>query len=116
MRSVNFKAEDGSAVLEFIGFGLVLQIPLMLFAGNLVTVQHDQLTAEAITRDLLRSYVLSNRDPVTGVTELAAAYRVSPNRIKVSMSCRPTDCNQAKAWVYVSTQIGSLSATGVIQR
>ncbi len=116
MRSVNFRAEDGSAVLEFIGFGLVFQIPLMVIAGNLVAVQHDQLTAEAITRDLLRSYVLSNRDPLAGAAELAAAYRVSPNRIKVSLSCRPTDCNQAKAWVYVTTQIGSISASGVIQR
>lgn len=116
MRSVNFKAEDGSAILEFIGFGLLLQIPLMMFAGNLVTMQHDQLTAEAITRDLLRSYVLSNRDPVTGVAELASAYRVSPSRIKVSLSCKPSDCDQEKAWVYLRTQIGSLSAAGVIQR
>ena len=56
MRSVNFKGETGSAVIELIGFGLLLQIPLVMLATNLLLLQHDQLAAEAITRDVLRSF------------------------------------------------------------
>jgi hypothetical protein len=116
VQSVNFKDEEGSAVLEFIGFGLLVQIPLILFASNLVSVQQDQFAAEAITRDALRSFVLLDREPSEGAVELAEAYRVSPSRITVTMTCRPTDCRQEGTWVYVQTHIGNASASGVIQR
>ena len=116
MLSANFKSEEGSAVLEFIGFGLLLQIPMLALVGNLVSLQHDQLAAEAIVRDVLRSQVLLDRQPSDVALELASAYRVAPSRIQLSVSCEPTDCRQDQTWIRVKAQIGAASATGVIQR
>lgn len=116
MPSANFKGEEGSAVLEFIGFGLLLQVPMVLFASNLVLLQHDQLAAEAITRDVLRSLVLFDAEPSESARESARIYGVSPSRVQVSMSCRPTDCKREQTWVSVKTQIGAVTASGVIQR
>ena len=116
MRSVNFNSEEGSAILEFIGFGLLLQIPLVVFALNLVALQHDQLAAEAITRDALRAFVLFDRDPSESALELAAEYRVSPSRIKITMTCKPVDCQPEGTWIHARTQIGSASAIGVVQK
>ncbi len=116
MQSVNFRGEDGSAAIEFIGFGLLLQVPLAIFATNLVLVQHDQLAAEAITRDVLRSHVLLGAEPSTVAEAAASLYGVSPSRLRVSMSCKPLTCSQEQAWVTVKTQLGSATASGVIQR
>lgn len=116
MPSVNFRGEEGSAVLEFIGFGLLLQVPMVVFASNLVLLQHDQLVAEAITRDVLRSFVLFDAEPSTSALEAASLYGVSPSRVKLSMTCRPVDCKREQTWVSVKTQIGAVSASGVIQR
>jgi hypothetical protein len=113
---VKFKGEQGSAVVEFIGFGLLFQIPLMLFAIGLVALQHDQLAAEAITRDSLRSYVLLNREPSESALRLAADYRLTPSRIKLTVSCKPKDCLEERSWIFVETKIGSASAFGVLQR
>jgi hypothetical protein len=113
---VNFKGETGSAVIELIGFGLLLQIPLVMLATNLVLLQHDQLAAEAITRDVLRSCVLLDTEPTTVAQEAASLYGVSPEKVMVSMSCRPLDCRKEQTWVTVKTQIGSAMALGVIQR
>lgn len=116
MLHVNFSDEEGSAVLDFIGFGLLLQLPLVLFANNLVMAQHDQLTAEAITRDALRSLVLLGKEPLETTLELADLYGLPSNRIEVTLTCRPASCQQEKAWVNVTTRIGDVRALGVIQR
>ena len=116
MPSANFKDDRGSAVIEFIGFGLMLQIPLVLFAINLVALQHDQLAAEAITRDSLRSYVLLNREPLERAQQLAADYRLDPRRILVTITCKPNDCKGGAAWVFIETRIGLAVSKGVLQR
>ena len=116
MPSANFKDDRGSAVIEFIGFGLLLQIPLVLFAISLVALQHDQLAAEAITRDSLRSYVLLNREPLERAQQLAADYRLDPRRILVTITCKPNDCKEDAAWVFIETRIGLAVSTGALQR
>ena len=116
MPPVKFSDEEGSAVLDFIGFGLFLQLPLVLFANNLVMTQHDQLTAEAITRDALRSHVLLGKEPLEIALDLADSYRVPSDRITMTLTCRPTNCQQEKAWIHLTTRIGVVTASGVIQR
>ena len=116
MRSVNFKDDLGSAVIEFIGFGLLLQIPMLFFAINLVDLQHDQLAAEAITRDALRAYVLLNREPLESARQLAPDYRLDPSRILLTTTCKPNGCNEEKAWVSIETRIGLAASTGALQR
>lgn len=116
MQCAKFKSESGSAVLEFVGFGLLFQIPMLLFVMSIISLQHDQLAAEAITRDVLRSYVLLNSDPAARALDIAANYKVSPSRLQVTLSCDTQDCLEEGAWVSVKTKVGRAFATGTLQR
>jgi hypothetical protein len=112
----SFADETGSAVIDLLGFGVLLQVPLLALTLQLVSMQHDQLAAEAITRDGLRSYLLLGLDPEATAAQLAADYRVPSSRIKLAMTCQPGSCEETGSFVRLTTQVGSAKATGVMQR
>ncbi len=113
---MNLLDDCGSAVIDLIGFGVLLQVPLLVLVSQLVSVQHDQLAAEAITRDALRSYLLLDVEPQATAMALATEYRIDTGRIKLEMSCNPGLCEDNGAFIRLKTQIGKASATGVMQR
>ena len=113
MPSAKFNDETGSVVLEFLGFGVLLQVPILMFATAVLGLQHDKFAAEAITRDALRSYTLLQIEPSATVAILAQAYKVSPDRIRVEMSCWPQSCGNPDNWVRVTTRIGTATAQGL---
>lgn len=114
MRCAKFRSERGSVVLEFVGFGLMLQIPVLLFCTALIGVQHDQFVAESITRNALRVFVLSGTPVAQTVKEIALEYKLPISRVSTSISCRPADCSADEIWVELNTRIGLASARGVI--
>jgi hypothetical protein len=116
MHRANLNEDRGSAVLEFVGFGLLLQVPLIAWSMGLVSIQHDQLAAEAITRESLRSFIVENRNPSQNATDLASAYRISADRVLLKLSCQLDDCYSEHSWIRVTTQIGSVKASAVAQR
>ena len=103
-------------VLEFVGFGLILQVPILMFVTSMLGLQHDQFAAEAITRDSLRSYVLLGKPPIETAAEVSRAYRVSMSRVSLSVICRPHDCEAGDGWVEITTRVGAASARGVIHQ
>lgn len=103
-------------VLEFVGFGLVLQVPILMFVTSILGLQHDQFAAEAITRDALRSYVLLGKPPIETAAEVSQAYRVSMSRVELAVSCRPHDCEAGDGWVEITTKVGAVTAKGVIHQ
>jgi hypothetical protein len=113
---VNFRDDSGSVVLEFLGFGILIQLPILVFATSLMAVQHDQFAAEAITRDSLRSFVLLGKPPLETAAEVSAAYRVSMTRVLLTLICRPADCESGAGWVEITTKLGSAVARGVIHQ
>jgi hypothetical protein len=113
---VRFSDESGSVVLEFVGFGLILRVPILMFVTTLLGLQHDQFAAEAITRDALRSYVLLGKPPIETATEVSQAYRVPMSRVSMVVSCRPHDCEAGDSWVEITTKVGAVTARGVIHQ
>jgi hypothetical protein len=97
-------------VLEFIGFGLLIQVPLLLLVLNLGGLQHDQLAAEAISRDSLRSYLLIGRSPVETAERVAQTYGIDSRRLALSLICENNDGETEGNIVTVTTQIGSVKA------
>jgi hypothetical protein len=116
MHRVKLNEDRGSAVLEFVGYGILLQVPLIALSVGLVSVQHDQLAAEAITIESLRSFIVENRSPSQSAADLASAYRISVDRVRVQVSCQLDDCYSDHSWIRVTTQIGSVKASAVAQR
>jgi hypothetical protein len=112
----NIKSDHGSVLVEFIAFGVLVQLPLMFMAVGLVTLQHDKLAAEGISREVLRSFVLSGQDPMITVAAVAEAYKVAPSRISLDLNCRPSACDSSAEWIRVTTKIGSAISTAVIRK
>ncbi len=83
MHLPRFKDDSGSAPLEFIGFGLLLQLPMIPLTMQLVAVQLEQLSAESIARNALRAYSISDV-PIESSIELIAADFNLPDSTKIS--------------------------------
>ena len=116
MPPAKFRSDRGSIVLEFLGFGLLLQIPLLLLCTALIGAQHDQYVAEAITRNALRSFVLKGTPVAQTVAEIALDYKTPLSRVSVAFSCRPSDCSADDVWLEVKTRIGAAMAVVVARK
>ena len=56
--STNLFSEQGSAIVDLIGFGLMLQIPILMFATFAVSTQQQSFALESIARHALRAHSL----------------------------------------------------------
>lgn len=110
LKFAKFSSEDGSVVLEFIGLGLLLHVSLLVLVLNLGSLQHDQLAAEAISRDSLRAFLLIGKSPSETATEIARAYRVEPSRLSVTLMCQDDDCETGGNRIRVVARIGSIQS------
>ncbi len=108
--------EQGSAVVEFIAFAAILQVPALLVATSLVGVQHDQLAAEAMNREALRAYTLIGRPPQDTAAIVAEAFKVAEARYSISYDCSSDDCDASDTWVSMITRVGSAVAKGKAHR
>lgn len=116
MPFANFKSDTGSAVLEFIGFGVLVQVPLLIVSVGLTGLQHDQLAADAINRDSLRALTLQGRQPSETAAEIAEEFHIEPIRVQLQITCEDGDCSSPGALVRLTTIIGSAIATGFAYR
>ena len=112
MRCVNFKNDSGSVVLEFVGFGILAQVPLLMVAIGLSSLQHDQLAADAINRDALRSFTLQGRAPEATAVEIAADFGIAVDRVKIQLDCEDGDCESPGGLLRMTTMVGAAVATG----
>ena len=110
MKFASYKSDEGSVVLEFIGFGLLLQIPILMAVLALSAAQHDQFVAEAIARDSLRSFMLIDKAPESTASEVAKVYGVSVDRVHISIACQDNDCLKAGNKIRVITKVGLMQA------
>ena len=110
---MKFSDDSGSAVIEFLGFGVLLQVPILLFTLQLVGLQHDQLAVEAIVRQVARSFVIEGKDPWAAASQVAANFGVRANTLQVHVLCDPTDCSQDGAVMNIQAQVGQASASAV---
>lgn len=107
--------ESGSAVLEFVGFGLLLQIPLLMMAVNFAEVQAAQFAAEAIARHSLRSFVLTGASVAETAEEIIADFRLS-TKPTLQLSCRPIgDCTNPGDIVTLRVQLSKAEAQSVMR-
>lgn len=89
--STSLASEQGSALVDLIGFGVMLQIPILMFATFAVSAQQQSLAVESIARHALRAHSLwpvsENTQEV--VIAIAVDFGISPERVSWNLWCTP---------------------------
>ena len=74
MQAWNFNSDEGSAVIELLGFGVLLQVPILMFATSMAELQRNQLAAQTMSIQSLRSYLrASNSNSAISALERSLA-------------------------------------------
>jgi hypothetical protein len=114
--STEIMSDRGSAVVDFIGFGVLLQISVLMFSTFALSVQHQQFALEAIARHGIRAHVLiPDRGNTTRViSELVADFGLKPSDIEWSLRCNPDpNCVEPGSIALLQIKLGGLSAEAV---
>lgn len=105
--------DSGSAVVDFIGFGVFLQIPILVFSVGALSIQHQQFALEAIARHAIRAHVLipDNANTSRVVSELASDFGLSTSDLILNLNCNPDPrCFEPGSLVRLEIKLGGLSA------
>lgn len=111
--STDIFSEQGSAIVDLIGFGVLLQIPILMFATLAVQTQQQSFAVEAIARHGLRAHVLWPDEVSTTkvVAELAGDFGVSVDRLHWTLHCRPDpSCTRPNTTAEIEVRLGDLVA------
>jgi hypothetical protein len=111
--STNPASEQGSAIVDLIGFGVLLQIPILMFATFSVSLQQQSFAVEAIARHALRAHSLwpVNESTNEVVVAIAKDFGISPDRVSWSLSCAPNpNCLEPNSTARIEVRYGQLVA------
>lgn len=116
MQSTNFKSDRGSAILEFVTFGLLLNLGILAFALQLLQFHQSQLAAESIARHAARA--ISQGSTESAVVNLAASiakdFAIDPSEVKTEVTCKPAACEIAESVITVRVEANGAKAEAVI--
>lgn len=110
----SLKRDSGNVLIEFVLYGLVLQILVLVFGLHVVSIQVQQLAAESATRHALRSYVLSGVDPVITANAIVKDFGLS-SQITVQLTCNP-DCETQGSILNLTVQLGEVKSNALAVR
>ena len=114
--STEIYADEGSALVDFIGFGLLLQIPILLFTTLSMSVQHKQFALEAIARHGIRAHVLvpDSASTTMVIHRIATDFGLEPSDFSWMISCTPDPtCIDSGSIVRFQIKLGGLSAEAI---
>ena len=111
--STDFESEQGSAIVDLIGFGVLFQIPILMFATFAVSTQQQSFAVEAIARHALRAHSLwpvyeSTQEVVLAISK---DFGLSPDRVTWNLLCSPNpNCLEANTTARIEVRYGELIA------
>jgi hypothetical protein len=111
---MKFSDDGGSALIEFVGFGLLLQVLLLASVIQINGSLQDKILAESIARHSLRSYVLTGVDVQTSAHEILASFGSAAQPV-IELSCQP-DCQSSLAKLQILVRVGSAHAKSAVVR
>ena len=103
--------ERGSILLEFLGFGLLLQVLALTFFVQIVNLQTHQIAAESIARHGMRFFVSSNVDPNETSLQILDDLGVM-SKPDIRMECKP-NCFERGSKIVLRVNLNSASAESV---
>jgi hypothetical protein len=108
-----FIEEKGSAILEFLIFGLAANLALLTFSVEIIQSQKNQLAADSIARHASRDFSL-NLSEISAqqvASEVATGFSLQPNQWQIAAECEPADCMAADALVKIQVSVENSRAT-----
>ena len=111
--STNLVSEQGSALVDLIGFGVMLQIPILMFATFAVSTQQQSFAVESIARHALRAHSLwPVRESTQAVAvEIAKEFGIAPDRVIWNLWCTPNpNCLEPSTTARIEVRYGDLAA------
>lgn len=112
--STSLGSEQGSAIVDLIGFGVLLQIPILMFATFAVSVQQQSFAVESIARHALRAHSLwPDSDSTQGVVQsISKDFGIDPERVRWKLWCTPNpNCLEQDTTVRIEVRYGELVAS-----
>lgn len=88
--------DEGSAIVDLVGFGILLQIPILLFATLAISHQHESFALEAIARHSLRALSLTADYSAidSTISQLASEFGLDETALSWWLECLPApDCD-----------------------
>jgi hypothetical protein len=101
-------------MIDFLGFGLLLQVPVLVLAIQLATIHANQLAADSIARHSLRSFVLQDTPVALTARQISADFRLKINPV-VELDCEP-GCTSPDSILRLKVSVGSVRAISVMVR
>lgn len=112
--STDLGSEQGSAMVDLIGFGVLLQIPILMFATFAVSIQQQSFAVESIARHALRAHSLwPDTDSTQGVVlSIAKDFGINPERVSWRLWCSPNpNCLEQNTIARIEVRYGELVAS-----
>ena len=111
--STDISEDEGSALVDFIGFGLFLQIPVLMFTTFALSLQHQQFALEAIARHGIRAHILvpDNASTTMVINQISTDFGLEPSDLSWLISCTPDpNCVEPGSRVRFEIKLGGLGA------
>ncbi len=106
-------SEQGSAMVDLIGFGVLLQIPILMFATFAVSLQQQSFAVESIARHALRAHSLwpVNQSTQEVVATIAKDFGLLADQVSWNISCTPNPkCLEPNTTAQIEVRYGQLVA------
>jgi hypothetical protein len=97
--------------VDLIGFGVLLQIPILMFATFAVSLQQQSFAVESIARHALRAHSLLpvNESTQEVVLAISKDFGLSPDRVSWSLQCTPNpNCQEPNTTAQIEVRYGQL--------
>jgi predicted GNAT superfamily acetyltransferase len=115
MHWVKFRNEVGSALLEFVTWGLLLNVAILALTVQVMQHFQAQFASESIVRHVSRA-LTKGYSPQT-IDEIAKSigsdFSIAPDEINLQLECKPQDCNALNQLVTIRVGIRTSSAEAV---
>ena len=116
MRWQRFKTDRGSAILEFIVVGILLNVGILVFSTQLMQIQRDQMVAESVARHATRllSRGATEIEAQNLASQIAQQFGYGPDLISVRATCSSEGCNQIGDFVTLQVKANRATTTATM--
>lgn len=106
--------DKGSAIIEFLLYGVLLQVSVLLIGLQVISLQSSQLAVESIARHALRAFVVTGQQADQTAQSLLRDFG-STKTAEIDLRCQP-DCYSEGAIITIKVSLAGASAVSSVVR